>query len=398
MGIEQYKAALATLESDDDNDDERIFCARKESIPSSNRSKKKKRRRIHYDRQCITKCNWWNMFICPKMTMECENDPDGRQAKLFRRMFRISYQVFDRTLLPLTIDRWFQTWKPNQVDCWGQTVGDLRLKLLGVLFALGSSATQFNVSSHTNLSEEVHRRFFIDWTTKMSSLKAEYIYMPRDDTELKFVVGEYEALGLPGCIGSVDCVHIGWDNCPVQMKNMYTGKEGYPSIAYEVICTSRRRIQSVSCGHPGSRNDKHIVRTDQSVMSLVEGNGWFRTKAFECIMDATGKTKVFHGLYLISDGGYHRWPCFAFPIKTGTPGSESMKWSGMLESVRKDIECVFGILKKRFTILKVFNRMTKVHNIDDVFVTCCILHNILLEADGFLDVDLPDVPFGLRSN
>ena len=45
MGIEQYKAALATLESDDDNDDERIFCARKESIPSSNRSKKKKRRR-----------------------------------------------------------------------------------------------------------------------------------------------------------------------------------------------------------------------------------------------------------------------------------------------------------------------------------------------------------------
>jgi hypothetical protein len=209
------------------------------------------------------------------------------------------------------------------------------LKLLGVLFALGTSATQFNVSSHTNLSEEVHRRFFIDWAAKMSSLKAEYIYMPRDDTELKFVVGEYKALGLPGCIGSVDCVHIGWDNCPVQMKNMYTGKEGYPSIAYEVICTSRRRIQSVSFGHPGSRNDKHIVRTDQSVMSLVEGNGWFRTKAFECIMDATGKTKVFHGLYLISDGGYHRWPCFAFPIKSGTPGSASMKWSGasaMLES------------------------------------------------------------------
>ena len=89
-------------------------------------------------------------------------------------------------------------------------MGDLQLKLLGVLFALGTSATQFNVSSHTNLSEEGHQRFFIDWTAKMSSLKAEYIYMPRDDTELRFVVGEYEALGLPGCIGSVDCVHIGW--------------------------------------------------------------------------------------------------------------------------------------------------------------------------------------------
>jgi hypothetical protein len=61
------------------------------------------------------------------------------------------------------------------------------------------------------------------------------------------------------------------------------------------------------------------------------------------------------------------------------------------------IECVFGILKKRFVILKAFNQMAKVQNIDNVFVSCCFLHNILLEADGFLDIDLPDVAFGLRN-
>ena len=32
-------------------------------------------------------------------------------------------------------------------------------------------------------------------------------------------------------------VHIGWDMCPTQQQNMYKGKEGYPSVAYEVICT-----------------------------------------------------------------------------------------------------------------------------------------------------------------
>jgi hypothetical protein len=67
----------------------------------------------------------------------------------------------------------------------------------------------------------------------MSNLKAEYIYMPQDETELKFSVGKYRELGLPGCIGSIDCVHIGWDNCPAQQKNTHTCKEGYPSIAYE---------------------------------------------------------------------------------------------------------------------------------------------------------------------
>ena len=106
MGVEQYKAALATLESDDD-DDERNFGAKNDDddeVPRSNHSKKAKYRRIHYGRQCITQCYWWNMFICPKMIVECESDPDGRQAKLFRRMFRIPCRIFERTLLPLTID------------------------------------------------------------------------------------------------------------------------------------------------------------------------------------------------------------------------------------------------------------------------------------------------------
>jgi hypothetical protein len=52
----------------------------------------------------------------------------------------------------------------------------------------------------------------------------------------------------------------------------------------------------------------------------------------------------------------------------------------MLESVRKDIEGVFGILKQRFHFLKQFNRMHSQKDIDNSFVTCCILHNMLLKA------------------
>jgi hypothetical protein len=134
--------------------------------------------------------------------------------------------------------------------------------------------------------------------------------------------------------------------CPTQQQNMYKGKEGYPTVAYEVICNSRKFIQSISVGHPGSRNDKqHIVRTDETVMSLLYGNGWLQ----DCIVDAICKRKVFYGVYLLSDGGYHRWPCFLYPIKkSGLAGSPTMKCSAMIESVRKDIDGRFGILKKRF--------------------------------------------------
>jgi hypothetical protein len=50
---------------------------------------------------------------------------------------------------------------------------------------------------------------------------------------------------------------------------------------------------SLSCVDTLALVMTNILFNDQIVMSLVEGNGWFRTKSFECIMDATGKTKPF---------------------------------------------------------------------------------------------------------
>ena len=81
--------------------------------------------------------------------------------------------------------------------------------------------------------------------------------------------------------------------------------EGFHSIAYEVICTSRKFIQSVTVGHPGTRNDKHIVRTDDNVLELLYGNGWLNSKNWQCC-GPEGQTRTFRGVYLICDGGYHR--------------------------------------------------------------------------------------------
>ena len=353
--------------------------------------------RVNNGRRLKTECNWWKLYLAPEKKRIFEEDRNGRESLNFRRMFRVPYDVYSNRLLTLAITRWWPEWHSDKVDSWGRPVGDLELKILGALYMLGTAATPFVVSSNTNLSEEVHRVFFLDWIDKMSLLKEDFIYMPRNRDEYNFVVDEYAKMGLPGCVGSIDCVHIGWDMCPIQHKNMYTGKEGYPSIAYEVICTSRKFIQSVSCGHPGSRNDKHIARTDTAVMELLQGNGWLHSQSWECVIEANGRRKVFYGVYLICDGGYHRWPCFVYPVKTGIPGSPAMKCAAMIESVRKDIEGVFGILKRRFHYLKVFNKMRHHINIDRAFTTCCILHNILLEEDGFLEPDLPDLPNGVRA-
>jgi len=252
---EQSRAALEqifTSSDDDDDDDDNFFGASDEEDGPPAQEQVTKKRRTRFVRLSKTESNWWKLFLSPERKETMKLHPNGREDKKFRRLFRVPFFVFCERLMPLTISKWFPTWDSNQVDCWGQPVGDLELKLMGVLFVLGSGSTNFVVSLNTNLSEEVHRIFFLGWINQMSSIKDDYIYLPRDETELKQVVEEYEQVGLPGCTGSVDCVHIGWDRCPSSMLNMYTGKEGYPSIAYEVIGTSRKFIQLVSCGHPGS--------------------------------------------------------------------------------------------------------------------------------------------------
>ena len=355
----------------------------------------RKKQRFVYDRKTHHASLWWTNHLAPHVREEYTVDPDGRVGMKFRRLFRVPFCLY-LDLLLMAKDRWWQHWTPQKLDAAGKLVSNLELKLLGALFVLGNGCTHYIVSTQTNISEEVHRKFFLSWTASMASVKEEFVFLPNDEESFNRVVGEYMIRGLPGCVGSVDCVHIGWDKCPIQYHNMYKGKEGFPSIAYEVICTARKFIQSVTVGHPGSRNDKHIVRTDESVMQLLEGNGWLQSKAWKTVAGPHGQSKTFFGVYVICDGGYHRWPCMVSPVKTGVPGSSVMKWSAKVESVRKDIEGVFGILKKRFLFLKNFVNLHRQSSIDNCFTTCCILHNMLLQTDGFLDENLPAFPGGVE--
>ena len=58
-----------------------------------------------------------------------------------------------------------------------------------------------------------------------------------------------------------------------------------------------------------------------------------------------------------------------------------IRWSHWLESMRKDVECTFGILKKRFTILEKGIDLKNIEEADQVVLTCCALHNLMLKID-----------------
>jgi hypothetical protein len=92
-----------------------------------------------------------------------------------------------------------------------------------------------SVEGRTGIDEDTIREFFhtfMDWMVQR--FYAEFITVPYDE-QLAFVVSDYEKIGFPGAVGSVDCVHIPWDRCPYEYRQMNrSGKDGFPTRVYEV--------------------------------------------------------------------------------------------------------------------------------------------------------------------
>ena len=96
-----------------------------------------------------------------------------------------------------------------------------------------------------------------------------------------------------------------------------------------------------------------------------------------------GDTVRHKGLHTINDGGYHRWISTMSTYKPDESGTVALELAGRVhESVRKDVECAFGIMKRRHRVLKVPSRLSTINQQDDIFRSCCILHNMIMQFDG----------------
>ena len=136
--------------------------------------------------------------------------------------------------------------------------------VLASLRVLGSGCTFEAVEELTAVSECTHRKFFHEqfcmWGAKAAE---EHICMPRTEEEIAHVLRWYEQRGFPGCVGSVDCVHLIWDRCPASAFSACKGKGSFPTLAFEVVCSNTKKILSVSQFFFGAVNDKTIAMSDE---------------------------------------------------------------------------------------------------------------------------------------
>ena len=130
-------------------------------------------------------------------------------------------------------------------------------------------------------------------------------------------------------------------------------------------------------------NDKTIVLFDDLVRGVNDGDIYSDNefKLLETDKDGNIVEVIYLGAWFMVDNGYLSWSCTVPPIKDGV-SYKYIRFSEWLESMRKDVECTFGILKGRFCILRYGLRIQSIKRCDQLFLTCCALHNRLLFIDG----------------
>jgi len=92
-------------------------------------------------------------------------------------------------------------------------------------------------------------------------------------------------------------------------------------------------------------------------------------------------TRKYKVGWVIVDNGYLPWPTMIPPFNAYVSWPEFC-FSKWIESMRKDVKCTFGILKGRFRVLKTGISLHGIDVCDNVWYTCCALHNFLLEEDN----------------
>ena len=203
----------------------------------------------------------------------------------------------------------------------------------------------------------------------------EYLRAPNKDDTKKLMAAN-ERRGWPGMLGSIDCMHWNWKNCPKAWQGMYCGKSRDATIVLEAVASEDLWIWHCFFGMPGTLNDINVLQRSHLFARLASGD------APACNYTINGH-EYTKGYYL-ADGIYPPWCTFVKSIKEPKTKKKQCEFARVQEAARKDIERAFGVLQSRFAIVRGPARFWDKKTLKNIMTCCVILHNMILEDERAL--------------
>jgi hypothetical protein len=187
--------------------------------------------------------DWWALF----RRLECDlRDPQNdfcRDGKLFRKRFRLPFSDFYDIYETVRDEEWFGEEKQSK------RIPPLPLKMMGTFRLLGRNLVYDDITEISKINSETMRCFFRGFTHAFSRrFYDQWMKQPQTDADIFENERVYRANGLSGCCNSFDGFHVVWDRCPAAWNSEFYGKEGCPTIMYQIVVNHATWINSVTPG------------------------------------------------------------------------------------------------------------------------------------------------------
>ena len=124
---------------------------------------------------------------------------------------------------------------------------------------------------YLRMSAQLIRKSLIKFVEGViSNFGDEYLRKPTEEDLARLLhIGEQR--GFPGMLGSIDCMHWEWKNCPTSWAGQYAGRSGSPTIILEAVASQDLWIWHAFFGTPGSRNDINVLDQSPVFDDILEG-------------------------------------------------------------------------------------------------------------------------------
>jgi hypothetical protein len=355
----QSPSFLPKMLRDDSDDDLEIITGGMEEGSTSHRNGTHCRRSIRRDR----------LQGCERLRLDYFAASPVYPDRLFRRRFRMRRPLFLRIVSEVENHEQFFVQGRNAAGTLGFTACQ---KITAAIRMLAYGVTGDYVDEYLRISE----------TTAMMSLKlfAQAVVSLYSDTYLRSptkhdiarLLADGESRGFPGMLGSIDCMHWKWKNCPTAWRGMYSGHKREATIILEAVASYDLWIWHAFFGLPGSNNDINVLERSFLFTELARG------RAPRVNYSINGHDYTMG--YYLADGIYPKWSTFVKTI-SAPQGAKKKHFAAAQESARKDIERAFGVLQARFAIVRQPARLFNVCDIKQIMKACIILHNMIIEDE-----------------
>ncbi|CAM8908042.1 unnamed protein product [Rhodiola kirilowii] len=242
------------------------------------------------------------------------------------------------------------------------------------MLAYGSCADQ--CAEITRMGESTTLECMKKWCAQVvDHYKDRYLRSP-NATDLSRLLHRAEQRGFPGMVGSIDCMHWEWKNCPTAWQGSHSGRKGRPTIILEAVASYDTWIWHNFIGVPGAQNDLNVLYKSDIFDPLLAGI------CPQVTYKVNGST--YDNSYYLADGIYPRYSSFVKTITNPQTAAEKL-FAQKQEFYRKDVEKCFGILQSRWAILRHAGMCHRKSVLKTIMLACIIMHNMIVEEEFIED-------------